>query len=210
MISILVDHEEPLLAAGIAATLELSDDFRVARSYTQEECGVDIVVADYESGVRWARGGSRTCSILILTRRVSESEIRYAIESGVSGYMPVGCTPDELLSGLRDLSRGGTVLSALVAARLAEGVGYLPLTRREAAVLECAARGCSDKQIGQRLAVSLGTVKSHMKAILTKLGARSRTEAAAIARHRGLIAEDSGLQRGFGRRYPPPSISLRA
>jgi DNA-binding NarL/FixJ family response regulator len=52
-------------------------------------------------------------------------------------------------------------------------------------------KGLSDKAIGNQLAVSAGTVKSHVKSIRNKLGARGRTEAAAIARHRGLFLEDA-------------------
>jgi DNA-binding NarL/FixJ family response regulator len=197
-ISVSIEYDDSLLAAGIAATLESVGGFQVVKSRsdtTNSTLGswqdADIVVADYETGLKLARMARRRTAILILTRNTNESHIRLAIEQGVSGYLLVGCTPDELVSGLRAVSRGGKVLSTPVAAKLADSVRHPPLTPRELTVLSHLVKGLSDKAIGNQLAVSAGTVKSHVKSILNKLGARGRTEAAAIARHRGLFFEDA-------------------
>ena len=61
------------------------------------------------------------------------------------------------------------------------------LTQREADVLQLLAQGRSNKDIARRLTITEGTAKTHVKAILTKLDAMSRTEAVAIAHKRGLI-----------------------
>jgi DNA-binding NarL/FixJ family response regulator len=194
MISVLIDHEDSLLAAGITATLERSGDFRVmsarrdtAAAGVDSDQGADIVIADYDSGLRLVHSPHGRSAILVLTRYASESQIRFAIEHGISGYLLIGCSSNELLSALRALSRGRTVFSGPVAARLAASVRNRPLTRRELAVLSHVVKGCTDKDIGCRLAVSAGTVKSHMRSILAKLGVRRRSEAAAVARSRGLF-----------------------
>jgi DNA-binding NarL/FixJ family response regulator len=148
-------------------------------------------IVEWKPLLKLARMARRRTAILILTRNTNESHIRLAIEQGVSGYLLVGCRPDELVSGLRALTRGDTVLSTLVAAKLADSVRHPPLTPRELTVLSHLVKGLSDKAIGNQLAVAAGTVKSHVKSILNKLGARGRTEAAAIARRRGLFFEDA-------------------
>jgi DNA-binding NarL/FixJ family response regulator len=201
MISVLVEHDDSLLAAGIAATLEVSGGFQVIQSRSgttypslDSSQDADVVVADYDTGLRLARNAQGRSAIMILTQHASESHIRIAIEQGISGYLLVGCTSNEFISSLRDLSRGRKVFSPPVAARLAESVRYRPLTERELTVLSHVVKGRSDKDIGNQLDVSVGTVKTHMKSILAKLGARGRTEAAAIARRRGLLPEDADWQ----------------
>ena len=197
MISVLIDHDDSLLAAAVSATLERSGDFRIVRSRRDTTCStldprheVDIVVADYETGLRLVRAAHRRCAILILVRYASESQIRLAIEQGVSGYLVVGCSSSELLNGLRALSRGRKVFSGPLAARLIENMRHRPLTRRELAVLSHVVKDRTDKDIGCRLALSAGTVKNYVRSILAKLGAHSRTEAAVIARGRSLFPKE--------------------
>ena len=73
------------------------------------------------------------------------------------------------------------------------------LTPRQAEILRELMLGFSNKIIARKLALSTGTVKSHVKAILQKLDARSRTEAAAIAQRRGILEEEC--------EPPPPRVS---
>jgi DNA-binding NarL/FixJ family response regulator len=198
MIHVLIDYNDWLVAAGIAATLELSGEFRLvhpgfgtAHPTLESGRGVDVVIADYETGLSLARAAGGSSPILILTRHACELQIRMAVERGISGYLLLGCSSYELLNSLRTLSLGGKIFSAPVAARLAESVRYRPLTARELTVLSHVVSGRSDKDIGNQLAVSVGTVKTHVKSILAKLGARGRTEAAAIARRRGIFPEEA-------------------
>lgn len=64
---------------------------------------------------------------------------------------------------------------------------WVDLTRRELETLSVAARGASDKEIAEELCISLHTVKSHMRSILSKLHVNTRREAARVARRRGLL-----------------------
>ena len=197
MISVLIDHDDSLLAAAISATLERSGDFRIVRSRRDTACRtpdqgreVDVVVADYETGLRLVRGAHKPSAVLILARYASESQIRLAIEQGVSGYLVVGCSSSELLNGLRALCRGRKVFSGPLATRLIEHMRHRPLTRRELAVLSHVVKDRSDKDIGRRLALSAGTVRNYVRSILAKLGAHSRREAAVIARGRSLLPQE--------------------
>jgi two-component system NarL family response regulator len=80
-------------------------------------------------------------------------------------------------------------LCPLVAQRMADSLSRASLTSREIEVLQLVVTGESNKAIARRLNIELGTVKSHMTAIMSKLGATSRTQAAAIAAERGLVQE---------------------
>jgi DNA-binding NarL/FixJ family response regulator len=77
--------------------------------------------------------------------------------------------------------------SGAIAAKALLRMGRPSLTQREVDVLQQLAEGRSNKDIGRRLSISEGTAKTHVKAILTKLDAISRTEAVSIAHKRGLI-----------------------
>src|ERR1700736_5335038 len=92
-----IEYDDWLLAAGIAATLASVGGFQVVKSRSDTTNSTldswqdaDIVVADYETGLKLARMARPRTAILILTRNTNESHIRLAIEQGVSGYLLVG------------------------------------------------------------------------------------------------------------------------
>jgi two-component system NarL family response regulator len=93
----------------------------------------------------------------------------------------------EILSAIRAVGEDRQYTSSSVAAKALQRMGKPTLTQREIDVLQELAEGRSNKDIARRLAITEGTAKTHVKAILTKLDAISRTEAVAIAHKRGLI-----------------------
>ena len=100
------------------------------------------------------------------------------------------------------LANGGRYLSRGVAQRMVDSLTDESLTSREIQVLQLVVAGESNNAIARWLQIGVGTVKSHMNAIMTKLDARSRTQAAAIAVTRGLVGERMPIS--------PGSFSLRA
>jgi len=121
------------------------------------------------------------------------AQVSAALRSGVRGVISRDATPDEIESALQAAAAGLVVItpdaaSALLsparppAAALAE-----PLSARELAVLGLLAEGLSNKLIAHQLEISEHTVKTHVTAILAKLGAASRTEAVSQAIRRGLV-----------------------
>jgi len=91
---------------------------------------------------------------------------------------------EEVVRAIQSLHAGGTVVNGVVAAKMVESLAARPLTPREMDVLRLLMLGLSDKAIARKLARSVGTVKTHVKAVLDKLNAARRTEAVAIARRR--------------------------
>lgn len=116
-----------------------------------------------------------------------------AIKAGASGYVLKGSSADELVTALKELKAGGAPMSPRIARavlqELREGTAPTPdpLSPRERQLLKLVDEGLTYKQISDRLHVSPHTVHSHIKNIYEALHAKSRAEALATARGRGLI-----------------------
>lgn len=232
-IRILVMHAEHLVDAGLAATLARHGDVEVlsprctpgldaslvAELQAQR---VDIVVADYDTGVWLARAASLAhdrlrgpgprvnTRVMIVTGRVTQAEIRSALKLGVAGYLTTTCPSNEIIDAVRKVSLGMRHVSELLAHSLLDDLLGDRLTPRESEVLRLAAQGCANKVIASRLRVELGTVKCHMKAVLEKLRASNRTEAVILASQRGLLALEGSCELASAQPAHPAARWARA
>jgi len=201
-IKVLIAHGDPLIAAGLAVTLQRQPDFeavvcrsmlKVSSAIASESPPADVVVADYDSGLRLIMSGAvGRHRVVILTHSDSQAKICHALERGARGYLLLGCSIQDLLDGLRSVRAGGMAIGPLVAERVAEWMNHRALTPREEEILRQMMLGLSNKGIALRLNVAVGTVKTHVKSVLDKLDAASRTEAVAIAQRRGILQEERG------------------
>jgi DNA-binding NarL/FixJ family response regulator len=96
-------------------------------------------------------------------------------------------SPSDLVACVRTVHQGGTWVSPAVASKLVARMTRVQLTLRELGVLRLVAAGKSNREIGEELNISEGTVKIHLTHLFEKLGAASRTDAVAKAVARGLI-----------------------
>ena len=209
-IKVLIAHGDPLIAAGLAATLREHRDFearvfspasKLSSATASDLPPTDVVVADYDSGMRLiVSAGAGSHRVVILTHGDGEARICRALEQGARGYLLLGCSLQDLFDGLRAVRVGGMALDPLVAGRVGDCMKQRALTPREGDILSQMMLGASNKRIAIELNVAIGTVKTHVKSILDKLEAASRTEAVAIAQRRGLLPEECNC---------PPSESLR-
>jgi DNA-binding NarL/FixJ family response regulator len=194
-IDVLISHTNPLVAAGLLAAFKEQPDFRVFECCAPDEVtrapSASVAVADCESGLRLAAQLGGRCRVLILTDDESEVSIRRAVELGIGGYLPLSSGVDSVVQAVRCVHNGGTAIAPNVMTKMAMSLRSRPLTERETQVLKLIMQGLPDKAIARRLQRSVGTAKSHVKSILTKLDASSRVEAAAVARRRGLVLEKS-------------------
>lgn len=190
-IQVTVDHADPLVAIGLSTVLAQQPDIDLVSAQPAA-----LVIADYAQGLTLAgmtRMPSRgTCDesrmrVLVIASQQREQDVRSALDAGVDGFLEQGCRVQELLNGVRQVARGSRYLSAAAASRIAESLGRCDLTQRELEVLQLVARGQSNKAIALALQISVGTVKAHMKGVMGKLGAATRTQAASIAGERGLL-----------------------
>ena len=125
--------------------------------------------------------------LLIMTTFDGDEDIFRSLSQGAKGYLLKDAPRAEILSAIRAVSEDRPYTSSAVAAKALQRMAKPSLTQREMSVLQEIAQGRSNKDIARRLSITEGTAKTHVKSILTKLDAISRTEAVAVAHKRGLI-----------------------
>ncbi|MDH0867526.1 response regulator transcription factor [Mitsuaria sp. GD03876] len=202
---VLIVHEEALTCAGCIAVLGPRPDLPAAACGLGEAVALvagerpgrcDVIVADYASALALAltarqaarRHAARCPRILVLTAMDREWDVRAAMEAGVHGYLLQRCRPEQLVEAIEAVARDVPFVSVELAPKLARSLTQDRLTRREMDVLLAMSTGASNKDISLRLGITDATVKTHVRAILSKVGAGARTEAVAIAARRGLTA----------------------
>ncbi|WPG35373.1 response regulator transcription factor [Variovorax sp. EBFNA2] len=199
-IHVAVAHRDPYVAAGIASLLRSRADFVVQSGLPDLDGGgdaVDVLVTDYATGVHRAtnvppgRGGSGPRSFLVVTDQSTGWQIRRAVDAGVRGYLLHDCSVEELSDAVRCVAGGRRYLSCPVADQLLDNFSSAAPTAREFEVLHLMAQGLANKDIGRRLSIGEGTVKTHVKAILRKLQKPTRIAAIGEAFRRGLLLEAS-------------------
>lgn len=199
---VLVD-DHPMLREGTAALLAAQADIAVVGQTGRGAEAValvgvrrpDVLVLDLHlpdlSGVevaRRVRAEHPDVAILILSNYEDAGYVRALLQLGVRGYLGKVAGGTEIVAAVRGVARGGaTVLSN--AARAALGAGGVELSAREMEVLGLIAAGRRNAEIAGALFIAESTVEYHVRHVLQKLGARSRTEALRKAREQGLLAD---------------------
>lgn len=193
-------HTDPVMTAGLHAILADRAELRVSTHMSQPEARqvARVLVADYDTGLALARqpehAGLRRPSVLIVTQLDKEWEVRLAMDAGVHGYVLQSCSQDELLKAVASLAQGQRYLSESVTRSVADSLSRENLTGRETDVLQLLAEGCCNKSIARKLGIGVGTVKTHVKGVMSKLDATARTHAVVVATQRGLIRPGSGIR----------------
>jgi len=139
--------------------------------------------------------------VVMLTMSREDADLSAALRGGAQGYLLKDIEPEDLVPALEATLQGSNVVARELVGSLARLVRddagpqkearprqapFAELTPRELEILECIADGSSNKMIARELDITDGTVKLHVKAILRKLGLRSRVEAAVSAVEHGL------------------------
>jgi DNA-binding NarL/FixJ family response regulator len=150
---------------------------------------------------RAIRAALPACQVIVLTTFDDDEQVFDALRAGALGYLLKDCSSARLVEAIEVSARGESFLQPSIAAKvLAEfnrlspkrsPADLLPpvekLSAREIDVLKQLATGKSNKEIGATLNLAEGTVKNHLSNIFGKLGVLDRTQAALLARERGLI-----------------------
>jgi DNA-binding NarL/FixJ family response regulator len=122
-----------------------------------------------------------------MTTYDDEDDIHRSLKSGAKGYLVKGIAPQQILESVRRVAAGEFVFSSSLTGKLAESIVRPQLSQRERQVLQYLANGRSNKEIARILYISEHTAKAHVRSIMSKLNADSRTEVTAIATKLGLI-----------------------
>jgi DNA-binding NarL/FixJ family response regulator len=200
-ITVLIADDHPVVRQGLAVLFEVQDDITLLGQASDgaeavrltHELAPDVLVLDLMlpgldgMGVlaRLQADGSRT-RVLVLTSASGSARPALALQAGAAGFLYKDVDPDALVRAIRSVHDGNTVLApgaaGLVAGRPvrdARGIGAL--TSREREVFALLADGQSNREIARTLRVSEKTVKTHVSAVLAKLGVADRTQAALLA-----------------------------
>ncbi len=196
-----VDHH-PLFREGIASILKHEPDMALVsqasggqeaihqyREHRPDVTIMDVLLPDLGGidTLTAIRAGFPQARVIMLSSLEGDLEVRRALAAGARGYLLKNMPPSELLRAIRAVHAGRKRVPPEVAAQLAEHMGDDDLTSRETEILVRIGQGNRNRDIGELLHISEGTVKVHMKHILQKLGAKDRTDAMAIATRRGII-----------------------
>jgi DNA-binding NarL/FixJ family response regulator len=189
--------------SGIEVVGEAADGraaIELCRSSRIEVALMDIRMPEVD-GVAATREITRCTStrVLVLTTYDLDEYVFAALEAGASGFLLKDSPPDDLVRALHVVAGGESLLAPKVTRRLVDQFVHLRsayrdattelarLTEREREVLPLLARGQSNAEIAARLHVGETTVKTHVAAILTKLGVRDRVHAVVFAYEAGIV-----------------------
>ena len=202
---LLDDHA--VVRRGLRAVLELEDDIEVVGEAGTVADGVpeiislapDVAILDGRlpdgDGIevcRQVRSADPRIKALILTSYDDDEALFSAILAGAGGYVLKQVDESALVSGIRAIVQGHSLIEPDVAVRVIERMrttapsveGIDSLTETEAEILDLITDGLTNRQIGERLYLAEKTVKNHVTSLLAKLGVQRRTQAAVIASER--------------------------
>ena len=203
---VLVD-DHPLFRDGLAGLLGTAADIDVLAVGGSGEDAVrmaaelapDVLVVDLHmpgmSGVEAIRRiapAHPAVRVLVLTMDDADALVVDAVRAGARGYLLKDSEPEDVLHAVRAVARGEAVFGPALAGRLASWFTdpapqpFAQLTAREREVLELVARGLGNAAIGERLGISLKTVRNVVSTVLVKLHAADRAAAIVLAREAGL------------------------
>lgn len=206
-IRIVVIDDHPVVRDGLAGMLAAQPDLEVVAQAANGSEGLlqierhdpDVVLMDLRmpvmdgvATITELRNRGHRAGVLVLTTYDRDEDIVPAIEAGATGYLLKDTPREDLFRAVRAASRGEPALTPSVASRLMGRMRAKPqmLSPREIEVLELAARGRTNREIGKALHVSEATVKTHLLRAYDKLGVSDRTAAVVTALTQGLLQLD--------------------
>ena len=201
-IRVLAVDDHQLIRVGIATLLLPESDMKLVGEASNgceaitkfRECLPDVTLMDLQmpemngfDAIMAIRDEFPEARIIVLTTYAGDVQAMRAMKAGAQGYLLKNLLHKELIQTIRTVHSGRKAMAAAVAAQVAEHTGEEVLTSKEIDVLRLIAAGDANKEIAAELGVTEETVKSRVKNILDKLGAKDRTHAVSIGLKRGII-----------------------
>jgi DNA-binding NarL/FixJ family response regulator len=200
---VLVD-DHAVIRAGLQQLLSGTDDIEVVGTAANgaealivvREIKPDVVLMDLQmpevdgvAATRAIMAEGIGVDVLVLTSFSDSERIIAALDAGAVGYLLKDADPEDVLDGIRAVSRGESPLHPKAARALLgvrAGSSQVQLTSRETEVLTLVRGGLANKQIARRLDISERTVKAHLTSAFARIGVSDRTQAALWAERNGL------------------------
>lgn len=218
VVRVVLADDEALIRAGVRTILTSDPDIEVVAEAADGAEAVEVIhrhrpdVAlidvrmprlDGLSAVAEIRATAPETGVIVLTTFLEDEYIESALDNGALGFMLKAANPHELINGVHAVADGAAFLSPEVARRVIAGLGPGRMSReaaarglisglaeREREILGLVAAGLSNAEIGRRMHLAEGTVKSHVSTILSRLGVKNRVQAAIIGHGAGLGPEE--------------------
>jgi DNA-binding NarL/FixJ family response regulator len=213
MVSVLIADDQALVRAGFRAILESQSQIKVVGEARDGLDAVDltrrrrpdVVLMDIQmpgmdglEATRRVLADNASVAVLMLTTFDLDEYVYEALHAGASGFLLKDVSPEGLIEAVEVVAQGDALIAPSVTKRLIEQFARSAppsaaateldeLTPREREVLGLMASGLSNAEIAARLVLSEATVKTHVKRILAKLGARDRVQAVISAFQAGLV-----------------------
>ncbi len=220
-LKLLIADDHRLFRQGLISLMKTRDDLVeiVGEAETGDEAvrltdmlHPDVILMDIYMPVKNGLQATReikerfpNTAVIMLTSSENDKHLYEAIQLGASGYLLKSLDAEELFGLLVGVQEGEIAMTRSMATQLMKIVarrstdvskGEETLTERELAVLRLVASGTSNPGIAEQLSISINTVKSHIKNILSKLQLANRTQAAAYALKRGLVSQKDETDSG--------------
>ena len=198
----LIVDDHPILREGLAAMLESQSDMTLVTEASNGQSAIDlyrlhqpdITIMDLRlpdmngiEAITHIRAEFPSARIIVLTTYLGDVQAGRALKAGAQAFLLKATLRTDLLDVIRAVHLGKKRVPIEVASEIAEHAGDEAMTPREIEVLENVASGHSNKSVADRLDISEETVKTHVRSILSKLGASDRTHAVTIALRRGFL-----------------------
>ena len=212
---ILLVDDQPMLLSALSTILNTQPDIEVVATAANgqeaieqaENHDIDVAVLDIRMPVLDGISAARQImplgpKVIMLTTFDDDALVQEAIEAGVHGFLLKDADPDVLADAVRTVARGESVLASGVTGRVLEWVrggvdkrnalsdaqrqALSLLTRREVEVLAEIGSGATNAEVAARLFIAETTVKTHVKNLLHKLGARDRVALVLLAQRAGI------------------------
>ena len=215
-IKVLLADDHAVLRAGLKMLLESQPDMiivgeagdgvnalRLVSTLRPDVLLLDISMPDMDGleVLKAARREIPACRILLLTMHEEEAILRKGLQAGASGYVLKKAAESELITAIRAVSRGEAFVDPSLTRRMIDGylgqdktsshqqnqVTQENLTEREIEILQLVAEGFTNKDIAEKLVISVKTVETHKAHIAEKLGGKSRVEWMRYVRQKGWL-----------------------
>lgn len=214
-IRLLIVDDQRLMREGLRTLLELEGGVEIVGEAAEGQAALnaytelkpDVVLMDIRMpGMDGVEATRRLCAqwpearVIILTTFDDDANVFEGLRAGAVGYLLKDLSGQELANAVRTVYKGGALIEPTVAKRVMAEFARLhpparsideglpePLSERELAILKLVSAGLSNREIGDKLGLTEGTVKNYVTNILQKIGVRDRTQAALRGRELGLI-----------------------
>ncbi|HEY8101857.1 MAG TPA: response regulator transcription factor [Burkholderiaceae bacterium] len=218
-ISVAIVEDDAITRKILSAVIESDSGLQLLASFENvtsalawlETACADVVLVDLRLkdglGIEVIRSCTRyhpACDAVVLTSSSEDKDVAECIAAGARGYLLKEDGACQIVRAIQELRFGGSPVSPLIARKILDQLRNTEkvkvtateeeknlLSKREVAVLQLIARGCTYEEIAQNLSISIMTVQNHIKSIYSKLSVNSRGKAVFEAQQRGLLEQQN-------------------